>query len=391
MIRDTPSDVELDVVAVPRPALHQALTHAVAEGRGRVAVLDSVWAAEFAAAGFLARGSEQGMGSPNAEVDFVDALVAAGRYGPDVRRLGVRGRRQALVPASRLDGLGFLPRRAAQRGTSAARERHASPDRHAGGSRGGGTAASCLISFLASNGADVLRAEGEPRLAPNRLSRSSGLVDDGLMSADVVARVGSSRTPARRGEAAINFGGSYEAATLPGRSAFRFASSGITSGFAPIPGGQEGRPRAWQGRWCTGSSVRQLSPRSLMRLLEDVVAPEALARIATATGRIPCQRSAVALSGASWHSPEPDHNLLDHAVTRPTTPVYPRASGGSGTNARGRSSRAASAPRRRRSGRPELIAAITGLAIVDRAEVTAPPASVQPRDRRARLTVTGAG
>src|SRR5687768_8565329 len=49
-----PGGIRLNIVTVPRPDLHRALTHAVAEGRAPdVAVLDSVWVAEFAAAGSL--------------------------------------------------------------------------------------------------------------------------------------------------------------------------------------------------------------------------------------------------------------------------------------------------------------------------------------------------
>src|SRR6266508_3757194 len=52
MIRDAAADVEVDLVTVSRPSLHETLTHAVAEGHAPdLAVLDSVWAAEFAAAG----------------------------------------------------------------------------------------------------------------------------------------------------------------------------------------------------------------------------------------------------------------------------------------------------------------------------------------------------
>jgi hypothetical protein len=63
-----------------------------------------------------------------------------------------------------------------------------------------------------------------------------------------------------------------------------------------------------------------------MRLLESAVAPGLLARVARATGRIPARRSAVALA-------TPDHRflaltaeLLEDAVTRPMTPLYPRVS-----------------------------------------------------------------
>src|SRR6266508_663400 len=75
--------IAVSVVFVPRASLHQTLTHAVAEGRAPdLAVVDSVWLPEFAAAGFLhafedldeiwLRGEYEG--------DFLAPLVAATRY-----------------------------------------------------------------------------------------------------------------------------------------------------------------------------------------------------------------------------------------------------------------------------------------------------------------------
>src|SRR6185436_16821611 len=49
-----PEEIQLNVVTVALPSLHQVLTHAVAEGRAPdLAIVDSVWIAEFAASGFL--------------------------------------------------------------------------------------------------------------------------------------------------------------------------------------------------------------------------------------------------------------------------------------------------------------------------------------------------
>ncbi|MBA2741607.1 MAG: GntR family transcriptional regulator, partial [Actinobacteria bacterium] len=55
MIRDAAGKPnQINVVKVPRQSLHQMLTHAVAEGQAPdLAVLDSVWAPEFAVAGFI--------------------------------------------------------------------------------------------------------------------------------------------------------------------------------------------------------------------------------------------------------------------------------------------------------------------------------------------------
>jgi maltose-binding protein MalE len=67
-------------------------------------------------------------------------------------------------------------------------------------------------------------------------------------------------------------------------------------------------------------------PRLAMRLLQSVVAPDALARAARSTGRIPSRRSAVALAAPDIPFLAQSAEMLEHAVTRPSTPLYPRVS-----------------------------------------------------------------
>ena len=106
-----------------------------------------------------------------------------------------------------------------------------------------------------------------------------------------------------------------------------------------------------------------------MRLLERSVAPEALARIARATGRIPSRRSAVALAAPRLAFVSQTAALLDHAVTRPSTAVYPRVSAQLQAMLEavltGRLGPAAAAQHT-----AEMIAAITGLPVLDGAEPT---------------------
>ena len=168
MIRDgAAGTVDVDVVTVSRPTLHQALTHAVAEGQAPdLAVLDSVWAAEFAAAGFLfaLEDLNDDWVRDEHEVDFLDALVAANRF--EGRTFGVSAfadvagfwyRRRAL------EAVGLGPRRP---GASSAHLRelfvqngHAHPIVMPGGSRGGETTAYCLTCSW-SNTAEVLARGG---------------------------------------------------------------------------------------------------------------------------------------------------------------------------------------------------------------------------------------
>ena len=101
-----------------------------------------------------------------------------------------------------------------------------------------------------------------------------------------------------------------------------------------------------------------------MRLLEQVVSPEVLAGISLATGRIPPRRSAVELVAPELPFVERTATMLDSAVTRPATPLYPRVSAQLQsmleTVLTGRLG-VASAARRA----AEHIGAITGLPVVD--------------------------
>ena len=84
MVRDAAGTRnQISVVKVPRHTLHQTLTHAVAEGQAPdLAVIDSVWAPEFAAAGFIHALEElqEGWVREEHEVDFLQPLVRSNRY-----------------------------------------------------------------------------------------------------------------------------------------------------------------------------------------------------------------------------------------------------------------------------------------------------------------------
>lgn len=339
MIRDgAGGTVEVDVVTVSRPRLHQALTHAVAEGQAPdLAVLDSVWAAEFAAAGFLfaLEDLNEHWVRDEHEVDFLDALVAANRF--EGRTFGVSAfadvagfwyRRRELEAVGLEAPSTWSELRAVAR--ALVHNGHAHPIVMPGGSRGGETTAYCLTSFLASNAAEVL-ARGGVTLHSRRTAQAlrflRSLIDDGLMSSEVVAYEWD--RPIRllaEGEAAISFGGSYEAATLAGALGIPLSELWDHVGFAPVPGGPKGAPASVAGTMVYGIFRQAAQPALAMRLLEEVVAPEALARIARATGRIPSRRSAVALAAPDLAFLSQTADLLDHAVTRPSTPLYPRVS-----------------------------------------------------------------
>ena len=108
LVRDAADGANLNVVRVPRDALHRVLTHSVAEGQAPdLAVFDHVWAPEFGAAGFLHPLDDLDARWVRREHD-VDFLRFARRRRPlrrpDVRRLGIRRDGRVVVQPAQVAG-----------------------------------------------------------------------------------------------------------------------------------------------------------------------------------------------------------------------------------------------------------------------------------------------
>lgn len=156
--------MRLNIVTVPLPDLHRTLTHAVGEGLAPdLALLDSVWVAEFAAAAFLLPLEELDAQwvTDVYDTDFLPPFAAANRYDGSTFAVqaeadvaGVWFRRSVVGddPASRLrtwEDLRVVVERVAAATQAAA---IALP----GGRRAGETTTYCLLGLLAANGAMVL-------------------------------------------------------------------------------------------------------------------------------------------------------------------------------------------------------------------------------------------
>jgi multiple sugar transport system substrate-binding protein len=199
-----------------------------------------------------------------------------------------------------------------------------------GGSRAGETTTYCLVALLAANGARVLE-DGRVTIGSDRAAGSLrfavSLIDDGLMPREVVAYewdraahlLGS-------GQAAMSFGGSYEAHTLARELRVPLDRLFEHVGFAAVPRGPHGAPATATGTMVFGVLRQAAQPKLALRLLRETVAPESVARAALATGRIPARRSAVALAAAGSAFVAETAAMLDHAVARPATPLYGRVS-----------------------------------------------------------------
>lgn len=370
-----PDDVTINVVVVPRADLHRTLTHAVAEGQAPdLAVLDSVWMPEFAAARFLhaLEDLDETWVRSEVEDDFLAPLVAANRYEgrtysvslyADVAGLWYRQHdldRLHLDPPGTWSDLLDVGRALARSGV-------AHPVALPGGSRGAETTAYCLLAFLASNGVEVLGHDGvllDQPPAVEALAFLRGLVEEGLLPTEAVGYEWN--RPVRllaRGQAGVSFGGSYEARALAEAVGVPVGELGGSVGFMPVPRGPQGAPASLVGTMVCGIFRQAAYPDVAMRLLRGLTSPELLATLGVETGRVPPRRSALRLAGQSNPLLVATAPLFEHAVIRPRTPAYPRVSAQLQAMLEGvLTGKVAPAEAARRTA--ELIAAITGLPIV---------------------------
>jgi len=339
MVRDAAGrNHQISVVKVPHDSLHRTLTHAVAEGRAPdLALLDTIWAPEFAAAGFIHALEElnESWVRDEHELDFLESLVRTNRY--DGKTFGVS-------PFADASGMWYRRGELESRGLEApatwaelrevgraiADSGLPSPIAMPGGSIAGETTAYCLIAFLASNGVRVLEPAGvtlASRETAQALRFLRGLVEERVVSPEVV---GYDWNHAARlmaeGRAALSLGGLYEAETLAAVMGAHQREIWEEYGFMRIPAGPQGRPASVAGGMMFAVFRQAAQPKLAMRLLRSIVEPEALARVATSTGRIPSRRSAIELIEQDLPFSGEIGELLESAVTRPWMPSYPRVS-----------------------------------------------------------------
>jgi multiple sugar transport system substrate-binding protein len=329
-----PPQVRLSCAEVDLNDLHSVFVHAVAEGRAPdLAVLDSVWVAEFAASGFLWA------------LEDIDADWVAHDYGEDFLQPFVDAHRiggATLAVQAEMDVGGMWYNRdqlavvdAKVPGTWA--ELHETGRRLLGATTNhalvmpGGPPADefttyCLVNLLAANGARVLGPDrvtlaSEAALEATTLLRA--LAEDGIVPR---AAIGFERDRVihllAKGDAAMAFGGSYELPTVAEQSGLTLAEVTETFGFAPMPAGPRGNRSVLVGGmvYCIPRQARQ--PDRAMDLLRRAVTREAMARFFARTGQIPPRRSVSAelMSRSAFHTFTA--GLLADAITRPVTPAY---------------------------------------------------------------------
>jgi ABC-type glycerol-3-phosphate transport system substrate-binding protein/DNA-binding transcriptional regulator YhcF (GntR family) len=334
-----PTGVGLSVAVVSLPDLHQVLVHAVAEGRAPdLAVIDSVWVPEFAAAGFLWPLEELDGGWLRSEVagEFLEPFLSANRHRGQTVAVqaeadvaGLWYRRGALGalglgPPTSWEELLEVARALARAGVAG------HPVVLPGGSRAGETTTYCLLALLAANGVSVITPEGVALDTPGTveaLELLKTLVDEGLAPTEVVAYEW--QRPIRllgEGRAAMSFAGSYEAAALARAAGLAMGHLWDHFGFGAMPGGPRGSAATLAGGMVYAVFRQAADPALALRVLARLVSPDALARMSRRTAQIPSTRSAVALVSEESPFLATTAAMLEHAVVRPASPAYPRVS-----------------------------------------------------------------
>src|SRR4051794_5079475 len=219
-------DLRLSVLQVGLHELHSAVTRAVAAGLGPdLVVLDSVWVHEFVSDGFLLPLEELDPAWIRGEYreDFLHPFVEANSH--DGRTYAVQAEADVAGVWYRravLDDLGLPEPTTWADLRRVGRELRGRDGIYPlvlpGGSAAGEATTYCLLALLASNGATVLdtgRVTLNSAASVAALRFLRGLADDGIVPVDIVTY--ESDRPVRMlatGEAAIGFGGSYDAMRL---------------------------------------------------------------------------------------------------------------------------------------------------------------------------------
>jgi multiple sugar transport system substrate-binding protein len=333
-----PDGTDVSIVTVPLTSLRHVLTHAVAEGRAPdLALLDSIWITEFVGSGFLyaLEDLDERWVRSEHDGDFLSPLVASNRSG---------GRTFGVSAFGSVAGVWYRRRELAERGLEPPRTWDELRDvglalsraglRHPlalpGGSEAGETTTYCLVAFLASNGAHVLDDDAilldSPRTAET-LAFLRSLVEEGVVTPEVVGYEWT--RPIRllaEGRAALSVGGNYEAQTLSEALGVSMADLWDHVGFIPVPAGPHGRAASVVGSMSYAIFRQAAQPHLALRVLERAMAPQTLARLAEATGRLPGRRTAVELAAPRLPFVSQSAEILERAVTRPKIPLYPRVS-----------------------------------------------------------------
>ena len=370
-------DVRLSVLRVGLHELHSALTRAVAAGLGPdLVLLDSVWVHEFVSDGFLLPLEELDPAWIRGEYreDFLHPFVEAnsrdgGTYAVQAEAdvAGVWYRRAVLDRLGLPEPTTWADLRRAGRELRHRNGGH--PLVLPGGSAGGEATTYCLLALLASNGATVLdggRVTLDSAASVGTLRFLRGLADDAVVPVHVVTYEWD--RPIRmlaKGEAAISFGGSYEARWLAQAAGVSVSHVTDHFSFIPMPAGPAGVRASLAGGMVYSLTRQARNPAAAMDLLKRLVAPPALRVMHRETGQIPPRRSVLKVLARESPFLALTVDMLGHAVTRPATSSYALVSAQLQVMLEGVFTRQRS-PQGAVARAAEMISAVTGLPLAAR-------------------------
>lgn len=332
--------VSLNIATVLLDDLRPTLLRRVAEGRAPdLALIDSVWVAEMAAAGFLWPLDEldgdwvhldylSDFFAPLHEVNAYQGRTYGVQAEADIAGLWYRKDHLDLVGTEPPDSWESLLAAAETIRSALGSEHH--PIVLPGGPKAGETVTYCLLALLASNGARMMSEAGvvlDDASTVTTLRFVRDLVTKGLVSPDVV---GYERDrPAQMlasGDATFMLGGSYQARLLAHLSGLNVTAVQDLFGFIPVPAGPEGAPAVLAGGMAYVILRQGERPKEAIAFLEHLLSDEPLADLAEVTAQIPPRRTAADRAGAALPLVAETSRMLEHAVVRPAIVEHARVS-----------------------------------------------------------------
>ena len=193
-----------------------------------------------------------------------------------------------------------------------------------------------------------------------------GLADDAVVPVHVVTYEWD--RPIRmlaKGEAAISFGGSYEARWLAQAAGVSVSHVTDHFSFIPMPAGPAGVRASLAGGMVYSLTRQARNPAAAMDLLKRLVAPPALRVLHRETGQIPPRRSVLKVLARESPFLALTVDMLGHAVTRPATSSYALVSAQLQVMLEGVFTRQRS-PQGAVARAAEMISAVTGLPLAAR-------------------------
>lgn len=326
--------------------LRTELITGVAQGTAAdIALLDSVWVAEFAERGYLhSLPAVDAAAVADLAADLFPTLRAENSYRGALYALPAEAdfallwyRRdwfaaEGLTPPGTWDDWLACAERFRR---PAVRERHGlgpHPLAFAGGSAAGETATYQLLPVLWSAGADVI-AHHEVTLDTPAAHRAVAFVSDlvrrhRVASPEVVGLPWNGPALAfAAGSVAMALGGSYESATIRAAAGWDEAAFGERVGFVPIPAGPDGAPATLIGGMSYAIFRQSRQPELALQVLVRATHPEVLGEFCAHTGQNPPTRSATAaLAAADVPFLQATTRLFDHARVRWPLADYVRVS-----------------------------------------------------------------